>query len=122
MFDKCYPNLMVGSVEETLEFYSRVLGFQITDVFPPQMPFLRAVIRREDIIFLLEARREAPAPARPMTALTFFAPVSDVQSLYNTVRRRAVLYHDLHHTRYGSTEFAVQDPNGFILVFSQKEE
>ena len=55
-------------------------------------------------------------------ALTFYIKISDIQEFYNKICSHMDVSHEMHKTFYGADEFAIKDPDGFILVFSESSE
>ena len=51
---------------------------------------------------------------------TLYFDVEDVRDLFEKVKSRINLVSDgLYETFYGTTEFTMRDPNGYILTFAQ---
>jgi hypothetical protein len=46
--------------------------------------------------------------------------MSGVHALYDKLHGRVPIVEPLHTKDYGCIEFAIDDPNGFRLVFSEK--
>ena len=52
--------------------------------------------------------------------LTFYIHVSDIHGLYKKLNGKVTIAKEMHETFYGSTDFAIEDCNGYILTFSQE--
>ena len=140
MYSKITTNLMVGSVNESLDFYEGVLGFSLVLGVPEgsrQMVTTResdtplgfAVIRRDDVELMLQSRKslseEFPAWAeQPIGgSITIYIQVTDAGELYEDIRDTVTIVKDLHATFYGTEEFYIRDCNGYVLTFaSQRKE
>lgn len=128
MLQQLTPNLMVDNVNETVQFYQEVLGFSLVMTVPETGTFLWAmmscgkvsVMFQEKVSMLEEypVLKETPAGR----GLTFYIKIKNVRRLYNKVLGRARIVLDLHKTFYGAEEFALQDPNGFVLTFAGDAE
>ncbi len=119
------PNLVVRSVEEAMEYYSSVFGFEKGPSVPSpggglqwgmvmsggaQLMFQTAESIEEDL---------PDVPSRPVGgSFTLFIEVENAQGLLEKVRGKANLFMDLRQTFYGKWEFGVKDPNGYYLVFA----
>lgn len=118
------PNLMVDNVNETVDFYQEILGFQLVMSVPQEGVFNWAMVQNGDVSFMFQQREniigEYPVLKDvPMGGgLTFYIKVRDIKGLYNKVQKRVNIVLDLHRTFYGAEEFAIQDINGFILTFA----
>jgi len=123
----CTPNLMVKSVKQTVAFYVETLGFTLVDSVPSGEELVFAIVKNGDILFMFQEesslKEEYPQLEKfPQGGgLTFYIHVEDIQSLYSQLKGKAVLAKDLHDTFYGSTDFAIEDCNGYILTFSQEK-
>ncbi len=65
---------------------------------------------------------DIPAFAGQPTGGTFtlYFDVEDVRALFQKVKSHVNLISDgLFETFYGTTEFTMRDPNGYILIFAQ---
>jgi uncharacterized glyoxalase superfamily protein PhnB len=118
------PNLMVDNVNETVNFYQEILGFELVMSVPQEGVFNWAMVQHGDVSLMFQEREniigEYPVLKDvPMGGgLTFYIKVRDVKGLYNKVKKRVNIVLDLHKAFYGSEEFAIQDINGFILTFA----
>ncbi|MCE5286812.1 MAG: VOC family protein [Pelosinus sp.] len=122
------PNLMVDNVNETVKFYQEVLGFSLVMSVPETGTFLWAMMSSEKVSLMFQERKSM-LEEYPMLkdtsvggGLTFYIKIKNVRSLYNKVQGRARIVLDLHKTFYGAEEFALQDPNGFVLTFAGDAE
>lgn len=120
------PNLMVDNVRETTNFYVSVLGFTLLDKVDPQERWVWALVKNEGVRFMFQDKaslqEEYPlfeGQEKSQASLTFYINVEDVQALWTQVQGKARVVKGLHKTFYGSTDFTIEDNNGYVLVFSQ---
>ncbi len=135
MLSKITTNLVVPSVNETLDFYERILGFGLVMGVPAgsqeivtshsgDAPLTFAIIRRDDVELMLQSKesllQELPALKRPLgdASITLYFRVADVRQLYESIRREVTILKDLHATFYGTEEFYVLGSNGYVLTFA----
>ena len=125
MLKKLTPNLMVEDVNQTVAWYKDVLGFEVLATVPDQGQFDWAMMRRDDVQVMFQARssltQEIPALAgAPIGgSLTFYVEVSGLTELYEQLKPSVEIVYDMHATFYGAQEFYVKDCNGYILGFSE---
>ena len=123
--NKLTPNMMVEDVNQTVDFYRDVLGFNLVMTVPDSGRFDWALVQHDEVEVMFQARAsltdEVPVlKDKPLGgALTFFIDTDNVEALYEQVRSRVTIVQDLHDTFYGTREFAMQDCNGFILTFAE---
>ena len=125
--NKIIPNLIASNVERSLVFYRDVLGFSVTATVPESAPFVFAFITRGDITVFLNAPEAAieEYPAfkdRPIGGtLTLFFEVAGVRDAYAALASKVKVVMPLEVKWYGMTEFAFEDPDGYLITFAERE-
>ncbi len=125
---KLTPNIMVEDVNNTIEFYQKLLGFEVLVTVPEEGQFAWAMLKRDTVEIMFQSRtslgEEIPALQQREIggSLTFYIEVEDVEELYEHLKGNVTIVQDMHKTFYGAQEFAIQDCNGFILAFSETTE
>ena len=127
-FSKLTPNLIVSDVSRSLAFYRDVLGFQVALTVPPDAePYVFASVQSGTIEIFSNAPEPAYAEypafrARPIGGtLTLFIEVVDVAGLHNALDGRVRVVMPLERKWYGVTEFAIVDPDGYVITFAQRD-
>jgi lactoylglutathione lyase len=122
---KLTPNIMVEDVNNTIEFYQKLLGFEVLVTVPEEGQCAWAMLKRDAVEMMFQSRtslgEEIPALHQKEIggSLTFYIEVEDVEGLYEHLKGSVTIVQDMHKTFYGAQEFAIQDCNGFILAFAQ---
>ncbi|TYP94801.1 putative conserved protein PhnB, glyoxalase superfamily [Fodinibius salinus] len=118
------PNLMVEDVNKTTKFYTDILDFELLQTVPEEGNLEWALVQRDGVSLMFQ-KKESIRDEYPDLknqkgggALTFFIKVEDLEDLYQGIKDKVNLIKDIHETFYGTKEFAIQDPNNFILTFS----
>src|SRR6266852_4337104 len=132
-FKKLTPNLLVADVERSLAIYTDVLGFARGITVPEQSPFVFASVVSGTVeIFLNDsdtAIKEYPAFAdmRLGASATMFievegpgSPGSSIDALHDRLKARVTITMPLVTQWYGSREFAIADPDGYLITFAQR--
>lgn len=126
-FKKLTPNLVVADVERSVQFYQDVLGFRFAFGVPDEAPRVFSAVVREgiEIFFNLPDASNEDYPdlrGRPIGgALTQFIEVEGIDELYEAVRGKARVVMPIKDQFYGMREFAIADPDGWILTFAQRK-
>jgi lactoylglutathione lyase len=126
IFTKLTPNLLVANVERSLAFYIDVLGFTRGMTVPDASPFVFASVASGAVeIFFNDAAtavKEYPRFAdRPIGATgTLFIDVTDVDALHDRVKTQTTIVMPLVTQFYGMREFAIEDPDGYVITFAQR--
>ena len=123
---KLSPNLFVTSVKESIAFYEK-FGFKAEQVVPDADNPVWASVASGNVEIMLQDKNSgmqefAPLTDKPLGAtLTLFMETENLEENYAAVKSNNFkIVNDLHKTFYGTSEFAVQDPDGYILVFAGK--
>jgi len=126
-FKKLTPNLLVVSVERSLAFYVDLLGFSPGMTVPDAPPFAFASVTDGPVeIFFNEAAtavKEYPAFAgKPIGATgTLFVEVAGVDALHDRLKQKVKVVMQLETKFYGMREFAIEDPDGYIITFAEPQ-
>ena len=113
------PQFLVEKLNDSLHFYEQRLGFSRDFVY---QDFYASVSRDRAVIHLkcapkLEAER---AHRRSEEHLDAYLAVSGVQELHDElVGRGAPITKRLEQRPWGARDFYVEDPDGYILCFSE---
>jgi len=123
---KLSPNLFVTSVKESIAFYEK-LGFKAEQVIPDaENPFWASIASGAVEIMLQEknngTQEFAVLAGKELGAtLTLFMETENLEENYKVVKENNYkIVNDMHETFYGTHEFAVQDPDGYICVLGGK--
>jgi uncharacterized glyoxalase superfamily protein PhnB len=125
-FTKLTPNLVVASVERSLAFYVDTLGFSRGMTVPEASPFAFASATSGAVeVFFNDAAaaiKEYPAFAgRPIGATaTLFIEMQGVDALHDTLKLRVKIVMPIVTQFYGMREFAIEDPDGYVITFAER--
>ena len=123
---KLTPNLIVSNVERSLAFYCDVLGFSKTVTVPDDSPFVFAAVQSRSVEIFFNARdaaiEEYPALGNmPIGGtLTLYMEVSAVEQIYEELKGRVKVTMPIEKKFYGVTEFAFEDPDGYVITFAER--
>ena len=125
-FTKLTPNLLVASVERSLAFYVETLGFQRGMTVPDASPFVFASVTGGPVeIFFNDAAgaiQEYPGFAgKPIGATgTLFIEVKGVDALHDRLKPNVKVVMPIENKFYGMREFAIEDPDGYVITFAER--
>lgn len=127
VFEKLTPNLVVADVARSIAFYRDVLGMTLTRTVPDAGPFVFASLETGPVEIFLNALDAAAAeyPAfkeRPVGgSLTQFIQVKGIRAMWDVLQHKAPVIFPLEKKWYGVTEFAIADPDGYIITIAEIE-
>ena len=117
---------MVESVDETVEFYTNILGFTKTFSVPKENGKMQFALVAKDSLTLMFQDRENLIEEYPnlttektQPCLTFYITVDNFLELYEELKEKYELLADMRKTFYGANEFAIKDNNGYVLTFTE---
>jgi len=126
-FKKLTPNLVVANVERSLAFYVDTLGFARGMTVPEQSPFVFASVTSGSVeIFLNDAATaitEYPSFAgKPIGATgTMFIEMEGIDAFHDAVKPKVKITMPIVTQFYGMREFAIEDPDGYVITFAERQ-
>ena len=136
MYSSLTPVLMTLEVNTTRDFYQQVLGFEYEIGVDTSFNDVSDANSSEELIFamlrfgsfnlMIQARdsmiEDIPVFARqPIGAsVSFYIDTVDVKGLYKRIKDRVPVVLAPIDRFYGRREFAISDPNGYILTFAER--
>jgi uncharacterized glyoxalase superfamily protein PhnB len=125
-FTKLTPNLLVANVERSLAFYVDTLGLTRGMTVPDQSPFVFAsVVSGAVEIFLNDAAgavQEYPGfGGKPLGCTgTLFIEVEGIDALHERLKPVVTIVMAIATKFYGMREFAIADPDGYVITFAER--
>ena len=123
------PNLMVNDVEETVEYYTDMLGFTLLMTVPETGKLDWAMVKRNDVVLMFQTKKSLAsdlprmAGEKPGGGLTFYIKVDRITEIHEELFNNEVeIISELESTFYNTIEFSVVDVNGYVLTFSEEQE
>lgn len=123
---KLSPNLVVTDVKASKEFYEK-LGFKVRSLVSDKTSPVWASMICGNVEIMLHEKNSAEEEfnlfvGKPLGAtLTLFIQTDRLDDLYTlTKSNKWTIVNNMHTTFYGTKEFAILDPDGYVLVFADK--
>lgn len=112
------PALLVRDLAQTLAFYER-LGFTVTGLDSDRANATWAEVRRDDIVLQFHTDPPHGSPREPVCSGTFYLYPDSVTALAEELAGAFEFAWGPELMPYGMREFAIQDPNGYYLAFTE---
>jgi uncharacterized glyoxalase superfamily protein PhnB len=109
------PMLQTNDMIRTRSWYEQVLGFRCVSAQGDGW----CRLERDDVAIMF-MRIDHLGP--PHATATQYIYVDDVGELWNSIKERCTAEWGPEEMPYGLIEFAVKDPNGYLLSFGQPSE
>jgi len=116
VFQRVTPRLPVIDLRPSIEFYTTVLGFNLGLLWPENAPTF-AILERDQAsvqFCVAESRGEAP-----IERATLCFEVDDARALHANLAGKVAVEWGPEVYWYGRREFAIRDPGGYLLIFSE---
>ena len=120
------PVFLVSDIASTMRWYSANLGFNAHAV-PESPPHRFCILRKDDVeIFLQQLdgyRKPDLYDEREGGVWNVYFRTQGVRELFDTLSQLqdVKMIEPLCHQPYGQTEFVIKDPNGYTLVFAERD-
>ena len=124
-FDSLSPNLIVADVNRSVKFYKDVLGFTQIASVPESGTYNWAMVLRGSITIMFQTlasiKEDVPLLqlSEGRSAATFYIKVKGLDELMKSITAKMKLSVDLRTTFYNEREFAVNDPDGNVIMFAE---
>lgn len=115
----------VKSVNETVAFYTEVLGFTKILSVPDSGELIFAIVNAGDVNLMFQQMDNLQEEYSELKGLnqnssfTFYIKLKNMGILYEKLKETKSLVKKIHKTLYGADEFAIRDNNGFILTITE---
>lgn len=116
-FKRILPVLKVTSLERAIEFYTRVLGFELCWRAANDGGGENAMLEGGRTNLLLSTGRQLGDV--PQFTGTLYFEMTNVVSFYGQIREKVDLVWPLETMDYGQREFGIRDPDGYTLAFAE---
>jgi uncharacterized glyoxalase superfamily protein PhnB len=120
-------SLVTNDPARSTAFYRDVLGFAVQRTVPDEAPHVFVWLERDGVNIFLNAeaavRDDAPDASSIVvgkSGVTMFLGIEGVAGLWEQVRERATVIMPLKDQWYGMTEFAIADPDGYVITFAER--
>lgn len=110
------PLLTTQDFEETIEFYTKTLGFkcQKYDKYNEW-----ASLRRDNVTIMFSAPTTRQAFEKPVLTGSLYIYSEDVDAEWAKIKEKVSICYPLKNFDYGMREFAFYDNNGYLLRYGQ---
>jgi len=108
------PVLRTWDLSETVDFYTRVLGFECKAHEPDW-----ASVSYGTVSVMFSSPNEHEGDVAPAFTGSLYFRVKEVDSLWSRFKDQARVCYPIETFAYGMREFAIYDNNGYLLQFGE---
>lgn len=129
-YETITANLMVSDVDESVEFYREILGFDLEMSVPDESgnKLQWAMMSREGTAVMLQSvesiTEEYPqwSGREPGGTFALFVKMTGLEEYHKQVSAKTDILKDPYETFYGMREFQLRDPDGYVFTFAEELE
>jgi uncharacterized glyoxalase superfamily protein PhnB len=114
------PVLRVLDIPRSVAFYRDVIGFAERSTYTDEAGTPSVVLGWGPVELLVSTGDHLGGP--PAFTGTLYLRVVGVTELYDRVKDRVELVWPLEGMPYGTREFGVRDPDGYVIAFAQEQD
>jgi len=111
------PILWVRELEQTIDFYRDVLGFECVNQLEGW-----ACLKNDEVELMLSLPNAHEPVDRIHFSGSFYFRSDNVDQLWQQLKDKATVVYPIENFDYGMREFGIRDNNGYILQFGQELE
>jgi catechol 2,3-dioxygenase-like lactoylglutathione lyase family enzyme len=112
------PVLKVREMDSATRFYTRELGFSVAWRSPGDGGGENCMLESGRVAVLLSTGSQLGSP--PRFTGTIYFEVGDVDGLWEKFGRTADVVWPISDMDYGTREFGIRDPDGYVLAFAEQ--
>ena len=116
-FNSLRPILWTDQFEETIEFYTETLGFELGE---KNDDWGWATVFRDNVELMFAKPNHHSVFIKPNFTGSFYINVQNVDEIWESLKSDVKICYELETFEWGMREFGIYDNNGFILQFGQE--
>jgi uncharacterized glyoxalase superfamily protein PhnB len=110
------PILRTNEIDETIDFYTRILGFSCGE---SNDDWGWASMRKDGVEIMVAKPNEHVPFDKPLFTGSFYITTDRVDALWEDLKDKTRVCYAIENFDWGMREFAVYDNNGYLLQFGQ---
>lgn len=119
-FELLTPRLPAQDLPRTIEFYCRLLGFEVDVLWPEELPEF-VILKRDGVqLGFYRATRDAQTTGKTQCGGgDLYLEVVDLPDIFLAVKDQVTIEWGPEVYFYGRREFAFRDPDGYLVIFTE---
>jgi uncharacterized glyoxalase superfamily protein PhnB len=116
---KVMPVLRVADLEKAVDWYTRILGFQVVWRSPIDGGGENCLLQTGSVELMLSTGAHLGGP--PTLTGTLYFNVEGVDELFAQISNQVDVVWPLENQEYGTREFGIRDSDGYLLAFAEEQ-
>jgi uncharacterized glyoxalase superfamily protein PhnB len=114
------PMLETEDLRQTIEFYTKLLGFVCDGSYPDGENPCWASLFKGQVRIMFTSRNAHSTVEKPTMTGSLYLYPDNVNQVWEEVKDKATVEYPIEDFDYGMREFAIRDCNGYLLQFGQE--
>ncbi|MFX1391575.1 MAG: VOC family protein [Promethearchaeota archaeon] len=120
---KLEPMIYVSDIEASIKFYTEILNFKVVEYYPDDKNPRWVAIQIGDQRFAMgDTFKNINHKYHPNgingSGVHFYIIVDNIEEVYQKLKSSVSIIDELEKKPWGNTEFAIKDPDGYLISFS----
>lgn len=116
-FESLTPMLETSDMKLTIAFYTEVLSFEIHNV---SEDLSWAALGKDGISIMFSIHNAHRGFTKSVLSGSLYFRVDELEKLWEVVKDKSSISYPIEDFPYGMREFAIVDPNGYLLQFGKE--
>jgi len=133
------PNFEVSDIRKTVQFYQDILDFKLVMAVSATQDEIEtsllenkaykfAIMQRDEVTFMFEVKdtylggMDSFKTKTIGASVSFYMQIEGIDDFYELIKSKKIDPTELKTMWYGMREFYIQDINGYVLGFAEKNE
>lgn len=124
---KLEPMIYVSDIESSIKFYTEMLNFKVVEYYPDDRNPRWVAIQIGNQRFAMgNTFKNINHKYHPHgingSGVHFYIIVDNIEEVYQELESRVSIIDKLEKKPWGNTEFAIKDPDGYLISFSDSNK
>jgi len=120
---KLEPMIYVSDIEASIKFYTEILDFEVVEYYPDDdIPTWVAIQIGDQRLAMGNTFKNINHIYHPNgingSGVHFYIIVDNIEEVYQKLKSSVSIIDKLEKKPWGNTEFAIKDPDGYLISFS----
>ena len=115
-FNSLRPILWTNQLIETIDFYTKILGFAVAE---QNETWGWASLYKDGVEIMLAKPNEHIPFDKPVFTGSFYINTDKVDELWEELKDKVEICYDIEEFEWQMREFAIYDNNGYLIQFGQ---
>lgn len=114
------PMLEAKNLAETIEFYTKTLGFTCVSVWPEAGEPCWTCLKKDSIEIMFTSKNAHSKLEDTLMTGSLYLYAEAVDKFWEELKDKVTVEYPIENFDYGMREFAIRDCNGYLLQFGQE--